>query len=276
MADTLLESLTSVLDQIDDEFEVILIDDSSTDNSKEILRELSSKHNNLKVFYLDKDKKRRLGKTRNISFLKARGQWCIFHIDTDDFIGPHVAEFARLVEILSAKFNKDCLFSGRQIHMAKREFLLSQGPFKNIYRGEDRDLYQRLALTSQWVTILHKRFIFEIPRQKRKLILKTLHVVWDEIVTDMQINPKPLTYQKQNLTKIKQIGVVRTLLRFILAPTAVIVAKRRGIFSTYDRINDPVQFVRYRESTTKTLTEWQSILRIDNIQLDKINREIFY
>jgi glycosyltransferase involved in cell wall biosynthesis len=276
MADTLHESLNSVLEQIGDEFEVIVIDDSSTDNSKEILEELSAKFNALRVYYLEKDKNRRLGKTRNISFLKARGQWCIFHIDTDDLIGPYILEFVKVIEVLNNKMRKDNLFSGKQIHMAKRDFLISHGPFKNIYRGEDRDLYQRLSLTNQWVSVSHERFIHRIDRNKKKLIYKTIRDNWDQMVTDMQMSPIPYKYLKESFIRIKQIGLIRILFRTFFILPALIAAQRRGLFLTNDRVNDYTQFAKYREKNTKTLSEWKTILGIDDGQLLGIDRKIFY
>ena len=276
MADTLRESLSSVLEQIGEEFEVIVIDDCSTDNSKQILKELSAKYNTLRVYHLEKDKNRRLGKTRNISFLKARGQWCIFHIDTDDLIGPYIVEFVKVIEVLNNKMRKDNLFSGKQIHMAKRDFLMSHGPFKNIYRGEDRDLYQRLSLTNQWVIISHKRFIYRMDRKKKKLIYKTIRDNWDQMVTDMQMSPIPYKYLKESLIRIKQIGFIRILFRSIFVLPALVAAHRRGLFLTDDRINDYAQFAKYREENTKTLSEWKTILGIDDVQLIGIDRKIFY
>jgi glycosyltransferase involved in cell wall biosynthesis len=276
MADTLRESLSSVLEQIGDEFEVIVIDDCSTDSSKEVLEELSAQFNALRVYYLEKDKNRRLGKTRNISFLKARGQWCIFHIDTDDLIGPHILEFVKVVEVLNSRMNKDCLYSGKQIHMAKRDFLILHGPFKNIYRGEDRDLYQRLSVSNQWMTIFHERFIHRMDRKKQKLFYKIIRDSWDQMVTDMQMSPIPYKFLKESFIRIKQIGYLRIMFRFAFVIPALIAAKRRGIFVTDDRINDYKQFVKYREENTKTLGEWKSTLGIADDQLIGINREIFY
>jgi glycosyltransferase involved in cell wall biosynthesis len=276
MADTLRESLLSVLEQIGDEFEVVVIDDGSTDDSIDILSKLSNEYSKLKTFFLPRDKKRRLGTTRNISFTKARGQWCIFHIDTDDLIGAHILDFVKVIEVLNNKMNKDCLYSGKQIHMAKRDFLLSKGPFKNIYRGEDRDLYQRLSLTNQWITLSHKRFIIRMDREKKKLIYKTIRDNWDQMVTDMQMSPIPFKYLNDSLVRIKQIGFSRILFRLFLVIPALIAAKRRGIFATDDRINDYVQFVNYREANTKTLGEWKSTLGITDDQLIGINREVFY
>jgi glycosyltransferase involved in cell wall biosynthesis len=276
MADTLRESLISVLEQITDEFEVIVIDDGSTDNSRAILKELCNVYKKLNVYYLDKDKSRRLGKTRNISFTKARGQWCIFHIDTDDLIGPHILDFVKVIEALNNKMDKDCLYSGEQIHMAKRDFLLVHGPFKNIYRGEDRDLYHRLALTNQWLTLKHERFIVRIARQKKKILYKTIYDNWNQTVTDMQISPIPLKYLRDSLVGIRQFGLIKVLFRFLFFMGAYVVAKRRGVFAKNDRINDNAQFVLYREENSKTLSEWQILLGISNNQLINIDRKIFY
>ena len=160
--------------------------------------------------------------------------------------------------------------------MAKRGFLIANGPFKNIYRGEDRDLYQRLALSNRWVTILHERFIYRIERKKKKLKSKTIRESWDQMVTDLQMSPILYKYLKGSLIKIKQIGLILILFRFMFAIPARLVAQRRGIFLNYDRINDYAQFAKYREENTKTLSEWQSILGIDDDKLIGINREIFY
>ena len=66
MADTLEISLSSVLNQLDDRFEVLVIDDGSTDKSVDIIRMLKLKYNNLRLICLQRDKNRKLGETRNI------------------------------------------------------------------------------------------------------------------------------------------------------------------------------------------------------------------
>ena len=276
MGDTLYDSLTSVLQQVSEDFEIILLDDGSKDNSKDILRKLTNEFCNLQVFYLGKDRNRRLGSTRNMSFAMARGEWCIFHIDADDIIGHHILDFTKIVEIMSARITLDCLFSGKQIHMAKRDFLLSNGPFKNIYRGEDRDLYQRLSLSNQWIIILHERFIHRIKRNKKKLLYKTILDSWDQMVTDMQMSPTPLKFLRDSLIRVKQIGFIRILFRLLFVLPALFAAKRRGLFLITDRINDYDQFAKYREENTKTLSEWKSTLGIEDENLIGINKEIFY
>jgi hypothetical protein len=96
------------------------------------------------------------------------------------------------------------------------------------------------------------------------------------MVTDMQMSPNPFKYLKDSLIRIKQIGLIRILFRFLFVIPSLFAAKRRGVFLIDDRINDNAQFVKYREANTKTLSEWQSILGINDDQLIGINRKIFY
>ena len=276
MNDTLQRCLESVLQNINEQFEIIVIEDSSTDGSLETLQYLSKLNPKLRVISLAPDKNRRLGHTRNLSIREAKGEWCIFHIDTDDLIGPFIEDFVKIIEVLNTKLNQDYLFSGKQIHMGKRDFLLTHGPFKNIYRGEDRDLYQRLALTNQWIALTHERFIHRMNRPKKKLIYKTIWDSWDQMVTDMQMSPNPFKFLSDSLKRIKQIGMKRILFRFVFVTPSLLAAKRRGVFLTDDRINDNAKFVKYREANTKTLSEWQTTLGIDDDQLIGINRKIFY
>ncbi len=276
MGDTLLASLTSVLEQLNDEFEVLVVDDDSIDSTQTILEELKLEYKNLVTLHLGHDKNRRLGFTRNTSLKHARGEWCIFHIDMDDQIGPHIIDFVKTVEVINSKFSRDLLFSGQQIHMAKRTFLIENGPFRNIYRGEDRDLYQRLAFSEQWITIIHKRFIHRLPRSKKLLLKKVIRDSWDQMVTDLQMDPSPIKYLFESAVRLRNLGLVRILFRFFFVPYALITAYLRGILDTSKRINNYEDFAIYRKSNSFTLSEWTKRLLINETELKGIDRKIFY
>ena len=193
------------MNQIDERFELIVIDDGSSDSSLEILEVLSTKYENMRFVAMRRDGNRRLGETRNHSIRIAYGEWCLFHIDMDDLIGPHLIDFVKSVELFDKCLEGNYLYSGKQIHMARKTFLLEHGPFKNIYRGEDRDFYERLAPVKRWIIIEHQRFIQRMPRDSRKLIKKKVFDIWDQTVTDLQFTRNPITYLVTSARKIREL-----------------------------------------------------------------------
>ena len=84
MDSTLENSLKSILNQLNEVDEVVVVDDGSSDNSLSLLMKLREKYNNLRIIPLIRDARRKLGETRNISIRAARGKYVLVHIDTDD------------------------------------------------------------------------------------------------------------------------------------------------------------------------------------------------
>ena len=158
MADTLERSLTSILDNVDDRFEVVLVDDGSTDNSVEVARALALRYKNLRVVGLRRDAKRKLGLTRNISIQHAMGEYVMLHLDCDDIFGPYLPDFVEVFHRIEECLGRDILLSGQHINMARREFLLKHGPYRNLYRGEDRDLWSRLLTANAYIPLDHVEF----------------------------------------------------------------------------------------------------------------------
>jgi glycosyltransferase involved in cell wall biosynthesis len=274
MGDTLARTIASVMNQIDERFELIIIDDGSTDSSREALGVLSLKHQNLSIYSLNRDRKRRLGETRNQSIKLANGEWCLFHIDMDDLIGPHLLDFVKCVELIDANLEGDYLYSGKQIHMARKSFLLEQGPFKNIYRGEDRDFYERLAPIKRWIIIDHVRFVQRMPRNRRKLLRKKIFDVWDQTITDLQFSHNPINYFLASAKKFRQLKPRRFFLRALLIPVTYPIAIRRGFFYDAEKLTLE-EFIEYRQSHTKTLSSWMDKLGIKRESRKDISDSIF-
>ena len=80
----LRKAIESVLKQTYAEFELLLINDRSTDNSKEICREYCKKDSRIILFENDSDI-HGPGPTRNIGLNHARGEY-IYFMDADDWI----------------------------------------------------------------------------------------------------------------------------------------------------------------------------------------------
>ena len=146
MADTISRSLISILDIIDDLYEVVVVDDGSNDGSQFILYDLMSQYKQLRVFCLPRDSKRKLGFTRNFSIHKAVGEYVILHLDCDDIFNRHILDFVTVFHHIEQALGRDVLVSGCHINVARKSFLTQYGPYQNIFRGEDRDLWSRLAV----------------------------------------------------------------------------------------------------------------------------------
>ena len=79
----LKKCLDSLVNQTLKEIEIIVINDCSPDNSKEILKEYEKKYNNIKVFHNKTNKG--IGYNRNFGIEKATGEYIGF-VDSDDYV----------------------------------------------------------------------------------------------------------------------------------------------------------------------------------------------
>lgn len=82
---TLSVCIESILAQEFDDWEVILIDDGSSDNSAQICKQYEAKDRRIHYFYKVNGG---VSSARNLGLEKARGEWLTF-IDSDDQIEPH-------------------------------------------------------------------------------------------------------------------------------------------------------------------------------------------
>ena len=79
----------SILDQTFQDFELIIVDDCSTDNSYKICNELYG--NNEKVRLFRHEKNQGPSAARNLGLKTATGEW-IWFVDSDDAIIPNALE----------------------------------------------------------------------------------------------------------------------------------------------------------------------------------------
>ncbi len=77
--DTINRCIESVLNQINDEVEFIIVDDGSTDNSKSKISKYSQ------IIFIDNTENRGVNYARNRGIEKAKGEYALF-LDSDDFL----------------------------------------------------------------------------------------------------------------------------------------------------------------------------------------------
>ena len=88
--------LESILRQNFDDYEVVIINDGSTDDSESICREVTNGYDNVFLYTFENGG---VGKARRRGIQRARGDFLIF-VDVDDFISPDLLKrLARIIEL---------------------------------------------------------------------------------------------------------------------------------------------------------------------------------
>ena len=140
------ETINSVLSQnIELPFEIILIDDSSTDSTIKILRSFESKYFNIKV--IRNEINRGVSYSRNVGINLAEGEFILF-LDGDDIYMPSLfksifdvySENSK-IDLFAFSFNKEMENSSQSFSNPKYDLhLFNQYDFLNLYLK--RKLYQ--------------------------------------------------------------------------------------------------------------------------------------
>ena len=254
MENTIERSLLSILKQVDNSFEIVLVDDGSTDNSVKVVKRIQINYDNLRLIELKRDKNRKLGLTRNIAIKNAKGKYVLLHLDCDDVFGPFLHDFVTLFEKIEQAENKHILLSGQHVNMANRDFLLSHGPYKNIYRGEDRDLWRRLAAIDRYIPFDHIDFIVRIPKTVQKKVFKSIYDTFDHTVNNFRLG---MLLKRQYYLVFKDMNNYnkRTLvLRILIIFPAWIVSLFHKKLSNKKSLGFE-DFVKYRDAKRTTYLE---------------------
>ncbi|MDG6994391.1 MAG: glycosyltransferase family 2 protein [Nitrososphaerota archaeon] len=85
------ESLDSILNQIDDSFEIVIVDSFSNDGSEKVLMEYEKQGK----IHLIKAKTNR-GRARQIAFENSKGKYILAHFDLDDVFNPIINDLLQL------------------------------------------------------------------------------------------------------------------------------------------------------------------------------------
>ncbi len=116
-SDTLKESVSSCFVQGLDNFEIVMVDDGSTDNTKEIMQKLADEHKEIRLFYHNKNKGG--GATRNTAVEKSEGE-IIFCLDSDDLLPQgsllKMLAFIKEKKCDGATIHRSIKFNGKDIN----------------------------------------------------------------------------------------------------------------------------------------------------------------
>jgi glycosyltransferase involved in cell wall biosynthesis len=87
-ANLLPRAIKSVLNQTFQDFELIVVDDGSTDNTRKVVEEFQKGDSRVKYFYKENGGP---GSARNFGLKNAKGNFVIF-LDSDDMFLPYILE----------------------------------------------------------------------------------------------------------------------------------------------------------------------------------------
>lgn len=140
----IIETLESVRRQTDQSFECIIIDDGSSDNTREVVQQFIHRDARFKLFSRDREPKG-ASTCRNIGWRLAKGDLIIF-LDSDDLLREYSIEFRKA--FLEGNDSLDyavfpCDFFNKKIGDIKRGFSLV---------GKDSDLSRFLRHDFPWHT----------------------------------------------------------------------------------------------------------------------------
>ena len=139
--------LNSVLKQDFMDFEVICINDGSTDNSLNILKKYAAKDNRIKVYTQNNIG---VAKTRNKAITIAKGDYLLF-IDNDDFID---ADYISTYLASALSNNADIVLGGFKRISNNTGKILYKEILKNTY-------YSRFIILTPWARLIRRQFIVD-------------------------------------------------------------------------------------------------------------------
>lgn len=144
--ETLEEAVNSCyLQDLQEPFEIILVDDCSTDNTREIMKTMSGKYREVRLFYHDKNKGG--GATRNTAISHADGE-LIFCVDSDDILPQgtlkKMINFWREKKCDGVAIHKSIKFNGRDRNNIDRidtfGYVGEKIPFESVFESRTSQL----------------------------------------------------------------------------------------------------------------------------------------
>lgn len=248
MSDTIYQAISSVARQLNDDYEILIIDDGSNDQSKEVIHRLEAEYPVVRAIFLPRDKNRYLGETRNFSVYSALGDYVLLHIDADDVWEAYLQDLVKLFHHIEKAYNRDFLLVGQQTGIIKRELMLTSGGYENIYRGEDRNLMFNLAAQDKILFLNYKTFRRRLSRPPNKKYIKVIWDMWSHIQYDLMYCEQKLNYIITALffsyNNSDFTAKTRMLRALMIMPAWVrsLFAEKRSISMSWEN------FLAYRES----------------------------
>lgn len=275
MENTVQRSLESMLEQVTDEYEVVVVDDS-TDDSPDILQEMENNWDSLRVFTdCGNDN---LAEARNESFERARGDYVLSSLDVDNIYEPVIQDFVTIYHQMEQAVDTPLFLSGQGINMAPRSLLLDI-PYRSLGYGEDRDYWRQMMAAGVYVGIEHPSIEEQIGYQRGAV--GTFEVGFETIMVQFQSGMKLRPYIRWAIAEtVADRGRPRhrALLHVMLSVPAYVAAMMgEQTYKAPEPYDDMSVWKHALRSHTMTLSELEAAygFSIDRSNLSDAGREVF-
>lgn len=256
MENTLEESLRSMLDQVDDRFEVLVIDDGSTDNSQQILGRLSNEYDKLRWKEIST---KYLNSTRKEANKEARGDYILPQLDADDRYEEVILDFIEIYHQLEEKLNSEFYLQGNHLQIGPKSLILEYN-YRNLGYGGDKDFWRRLEADNKLIRIRHKSVKESIGYDREGV--ETITNSIEEMETEFRSG---ITFSSYLKWKLNNISVKDDYLIAALSPLIFIKSIIKG------RYNAPKEF-KTKGSLEDAITPFPTLNDLENeydVELDR-------
>lgn len=148
-------NLKSILEQNYNQYEVLMIDDGSTDKSAEICKKIAKKDNRFKYFYKSNSG---VSASRNLGIQKAKGKYILF-VDSDDLLEENI--LSKINKKLTSEF-QILRFNYKKIYNHKK--IQTLATIKKEIKESQKDFIKYILLSGDgflWDKVYIRKIIIE-------------------------------------------------------------------------------------------------------------------
>lgn len=166
-ADLITETIESVLKQSFTDFEIVLVDDGSTDGSYEVIQQHATKDPRLRAYRFDENKGRCAARNKGLDL--AQGEW-ICYLDSDDQYYPNhlqtiadlIGEYPEQLAFATDQHINDTLkeYKNKSLHNDLKQLTINDfienNPLSSNQLGHSNNLMvrwsdQRIPISEDWL-----------------------------------------------------------------------------------------------------------------------------
>lgn len=283
-AEYINETIESVINQTIQDWELIIVDDGSTDNSVNVISEYCAKDTRIKLFCHENNQNKGLAETLKLGLEKASGDWVAF-LESDDIITPDYLE--KKISIINKHPDVDFIFndvemfgdesvqSGYIGYFIKQRNILDKQKYPTKLHKKNGDLFLNLIPTFSCVMAkksLFAKLDFNCPLKPvldwylwSQLMKKTMFYYIPEKLTHWRmhkqsyINALKPNYKNDFLFRYKLIFFVYTFSAIWRIPLLLLKYIKRYVFWC-KKINGKYELWLLNKNVSNTLNKFISIV----------------